>query len=205
MLKPNKDYRLEIKVKNGPFLRALEGAGYATVGEFCRLTAENTSTIALIANLKASGRTKLGEWRPYVLRVAELLNTLPEDLFPPQHIDSPLAKNRTVIDIDLVEMEQLVGARADEALGYENPDDIIQRADISKLLDGALETLTDREQGIIRSRFGIGCDPMTLGEIGDEQNVGKECIRQIEAKALRKLKHPDRARDLRAAMRDITC
>jgi RNA polymerase primary sigma factor len=61
-----------------------------------------------------------------------------------------------------------------------------------------LETLTDREKKVIRMRFGIGDGrPRTLEEVGNEFDVTRERIRQIEAKALRKLRHPVRSQHLR--------
>ena len=64
-----------------------------------------------------------------------------------------------------------------------------------------LSTLSDREANIIRMRFGIGRDrAMTLEEVGKEFSLTRERIRQIEAKALRKLRHPSRAGILKECM-----
>ena len=65
-------------------------------------------------------------------------------------------------------------------------------------VEDLLETLTDREKKVIELRFGIGdgC-PRTLEEVGTEFDVTRERIRQIEAKALRKLRHPLRSQHLR--------
>ncbi len=61
-----------------------------------------------------------------------------------------------------------------------------------------LTTLTEREQKVLRLRFGLDDGrPRTLEEVGKEFNVTRERIRQIEAKALRKLRHPSRSRKLR--------
>ena len=64
-----------------------------------------------------------------------------------------------------------------------------------------MDTLSEREATIIRMRFGIDQDrPKTLEEVGQEFNLSRERIRQIEAKALRKLRHPSRAAILRECM-----
>jgi len=69
---------------------------------------------------------------------------------------------------------------------------------LKERVEGVLETLTDREEKVIRLRFGIedGC-PKTLEEVGMQFKVTRERIRQIEAKALRKLRHPLRSQKLR--------
>jgi RNA polymerase primary sigma factor len=65
-------------------------------------------------------------------------------------------------------------------------------------LNAVLSELSDRERRIITLRFGLENDrPMTLEEVGKEFNVTRERIRQIEAKALRKLRHPSRSRKLK--------
>ena len=65
-------------------------------------------------------------------------------------------------------------------------------------LSAALESLTDRERQVIQLRFGlIDGRARTLEEVGKEFNVTRERIRQIEAKALRKLRHPSRSKKLR--------
>ena len=61
-----------------------------------------------------------------------------------------------------------------------------------------LDTLTEREQNVLRLRFGLDdWRPRTLEEVGREFNVTRERIRQIEAKALRKLRHPSRSKKLK--------
>ncbi|MEG2931703.1 MAG: sigma-70 family RNA polymerase sigma factor, partial [Ruthenibacterium sp.] len=65
-------------------------------------------------------------------------------------------------------------------------------------LSGVLKSLTPREEKVLRLRFGLEDGrPRTLEEVGKEFNVTRERIRQIEAKALRKLRHPSRSKKLR--------
>ena len=65
-------------------------------------------------------------------------------------------------------------------------------------MDDVLNTLTEREEKVLRLRFGIGDGyPRTLEEVGQIFHVTRERVRQIEAKALRKLRHPTRARRLK--------
>ena len=82
--------------------------------------------------------------------------------------------------------------------GMPNPDDIAFQALLKEHLDEVLKTLTPREAQVIILRFGLeDGNPRTLEEVGKEFNVTRERIRQIEAKALRKLRHPSRSKKLK--------
>lgn len=74
--------------------------------------------------------------------------------------------------------------------------------EMQKLLTNARNTLTNREQQVINIRFGFGCRMHTLEETAKFMNVTSERIRQLEAKALRKLRHPNRSRDLKPFLED---
>jgi RNA polymerase primary sigma factor len=79
-----------------------------------------------------------------------------------------------------------------------SPLDFAIQGDMKKKIDSILCSLTAKEEKIIRKRFGIGGDiPHTLEEVGLEFDVTRERIRQIEGKAIRKLKHPSRSKWLR--------
>ena len=80
-----------------------------------------------------------------------------------------------------------------------SPLDIAIQEDMKKNIDKVLSSLTPKEQSIIRKRFGIGDElPHTLEDVGLEFDVTRERIRQIEVKAIRKLRHPSRSKWLRA-------
>ena len=72
-----------------------------------------------------------------------------------------------------------------------------------KNIDAVLATLTERESQILSFRFGLNCEPKTLEEVGEYFSLSKERVRQLEMKALRKLRHPVRAKMLREAFSAI--
>ena len=79
------------------------------------------------------------------------------------------------------------------------PLDFAIQDDMKKTIEKILGSLPKKEENIIRKRFGIGVDlPQTLEEVGSELKVTRERIRQIEVKAIRKLKHPSRSGHLKA-------
>jgi RNA polymerase primary sigma factor len=104
-----------------------------------------------------------------------------------------------------VSLETPIGEEEDSHLGDfiqdENvpvPAEAAARMLLKEQLDEVLDTLTEREQKVLRLRFGMNDGrARTLEEVGKEFDVTRERIRQIEAKALRKLRHPSRSRKLR--------
>ena len=88
-----------------------------------------------------------------------------------------------------------------EDTNFVNPAETMEKESNAKTVQAILETLSEREADVIKRRFGIGFDrAMTLEDIGEEYGLSKERIRQIESKALRKLRHPSRAGILKACM-----
>ncbi len=130
----------------------------------------------------------------------------PEELA--EKLSMPLEKVRKVLKIakEPISLETPVGDEEDSHLG-----DFIEDRNVIQPLDAAIQTnlrqtctavlssLTPREERVLRMRFGIGMNTdHTLEEVGQQFSVTRERIRQIEAKALRKLKHPSRSRKLRS-------
>lgn len=130
---------------------------------------------------------------------------LPEELA--KKLDMPVDRVREIMKIsqDPVSLETPIGEEEDSHLGDFIQDEHVQiPADaatytlLHEQLMEVLDTLTDREQKVLRLRFGLDDGrPRTLEEVGREFNVTRERIRQIEAKALRKLRHPSRSRKLK--------
>jgi RNA polymerase primary sigma factor len=112
------------------------------------------------------------------------------------------------ISRDPVSLETPVGRDGESALGdliedrwVGSPIDSVIESNVRDETANILKTLSPKEEKVIRLRFGIGCErEHTLEEIGQEFDVTRERIRQIEAKALRQLRSPERARHLRALL-----
>ncbi|MDR3135633.1 MAG: RNA polymerase sigma factor RpoD [Deltaproteobacteria bacterium] len=118
-------------------------------------------------------------------------------------MELPVDKVRKVLKIakEPISLETPIGEDGDSFLGDfiedttgQTPTDEVIKKNLSDLIGEVLRTLTKREEKVVRMRFGIGeKSDHTLEEVGQEFNVTRERIRQIEAKAIRKLKHPSRS------------
>jgi RNA polymerase primary sigma factor len=141
----------------------------------------------------------------------QLLNEIgreptPEELAEKLHM--PLAKVRMTLKIakEPLSLETPIGEEGDSHLGdlIEDKDAILPidatiQSNLRETTTRVLASLSPREERIVRMRFGLGMNgDHTLEEIGQQFSLTRERIRQIEAKALRKLKHPSRSRILRS-------
>ncbi len=123
-------------------------------------------------------------------------------------MDIPAERVRNVLKIakEPISLETPIGEEEDSHLGdfIEDkkviaPAEAVVKSDLEDKVQLVLETLTAREEKVLRKRFGIGVDSEhTLEEVGQDFDVTRERIRQIEAKSIRKLRHPSRSKKLKS-------
>lgn len=167
--------------------------GIADTGRTIRVPVHMVETINKTLRMTRTLLQELGR-EPTPEEVAERLNV-------------PVARVREVLKIsrDPVSLDTPIGEEDDSHLGdFIEDDTALSPADsaafsmLREELATALESLTERERQVVRLRFGLEDGrARTLEEVGKEFNVTRECIRQIEAKALRKLRHPSRSKRLK--------
>ncbi|MCR1839436.1 RNA polymerase sigma factor RpoD [Murimonas intestini] len=167
--------------------------GIADTGRTIRVPVHMVETINKTLRMTRTLLQELGR-EPTPEEVAERLNV-------------PVSKVREVLKIsrDPVSLDTPIGEEDDSHLGdFIEDDSALSPADSAAFsmlraeLGTALESLTDRERQVVQLRFGlIDGRARTLEEVGKEFNVTRERIRQIEAKALRKLRHPSRSKRLK--------
>ena len=131
-----------------------------------------------------------------------------------QRMDIPVSKVRKVLKIaqEPISLETPIGEEEDSHLGdfiedqqVLSPAEAVINLNLKEQTESVLQTLTPREERVIKMRFGVGDGKdHTLEEVGQSFAVTRERIRQIEAKALRKLRHPSRSRKLRAFLEGRT-
>jgi len=205
------DLRVESRFKNGLLFRALDqflGPGWTNTraAEYCGVWKQefgNLIRLKVAPMIYRQRRWKTGEkiWRASVLRISEKLGYNPEELFPQSlySLSLPDVVVRDFASPEIVSLQEAAGQKLlPVSRGDEDLFNSFVRGGVIQKCEDAINTLSPREQRIIRARFGLGDDQeRTLEEIGLSENVGKERIRQIEAKALRKLRHPSRSHKLR--------
>ena len=131
---------------------------------------------------------------PTVEDIAERMNISPERVMEiqkiaqdPVSLETPIGEEEDSLLSDFIEDEDSTA-----------PTDAVSFTMLKEQLIGVLDTLTPREEKVLRLRYGLDDGrPRTLEEVGKEFNVTRERIRQIEAKALRKLRHPSRSKRLK--------
>ncbi len=199
-----KDYRVDIRVRNNWLLTRIEAAGYPTLSAFSRaLGIKNPNFLSYLVNLKRPAVRKNGNWTSTVLRMAELLRCLPEDLFPPQHVHKALKKSTGTLQLGADEIPALLGNMPSLAPSAE---DGMERDEAVQLVHNMLDELPPRCRTVLMHRYGLNGDgdgktfEETSHEVGD---VSRERVRQLEQKAFRLLQHPSRSKSLKDALRTI--
>ena len=122
-----------------------------------------------------------------VRRAAQKVRQLMRVSQEPMSLETPVGSEDNSVLVDFI---------ADDTLA--SPVEETNRGLLREQMHDILDSLTERERGVLMMRFGLlDGEPHTLEEVGQQFNVTRERIRQIESKALRKLRHPTRSRKLR--------
>ena len=188
--------RIISKVRNNRLMEAREQIGMSAP-QFAEQVGMSYGLYIRIEGLKQTP----SEWAAALLSEATGIGV--DELFP-SYLDG-LKTTTSVRTIPESKMLSLTGL--DPYLlttGPEDVEDNVNKRELKEALNKSLGELVDRERFIIESRFGLnGDDPMTLESVGKILGVSKERIREIEAKAMKKLRHPRRSRRLRVHVMDV--
>lgn len=177
-----KDYRVTVKVRNNRIIKAIEAAGGVLGQKWCRANGLSYAAINDLVNLTSSPLFQSGEMREVSLKLCDVLNKLPEDLWSNEQL-YPLEKNFSDIEMSHAQILAITSQQED-SLSVEHD---IETNDRERLISEALKKLTRREESVIRMMY---YDNLTLEATGKLIGLSKERVRQIETKAIMKMRNP---------------
>ena len=200
--KPREELRLELRVKNNVLWHAIYDK-YGSVAAFCEEIKKlgfkfQQSRIGDLVNFKSSPFDREGEYSEICLDLECILGIDVQELFP-RKLYEKIKVSKQVIEIDSVASLPIAVRRHIEALPApveEGPTMRAMNSELREKIKNALKTLEYRQGEVLRLRYGIDCEPHTVDEVSRIFGIGRERVRQIEAKAIRKLQHPVLARKL---------
>lgn len=181
------EYQFDIKVSNGLIWEKIRQLGHNSIMSFCKETKLSYSRISGILNFKISPLNFQGEFRPVVYQLCDVLNCTPDEIFTATQVELQMETNKRTIQVTEAEAK----FQLQQFSQTKDLETIINDEEMKVIIDICLDKLTPREKQVLSLRHGLkNGQEMTLDQIGKVYNVDKERIRQIEAKALRKLRGP---------------
>lgn len=199
------EFVVQARVKNGLLYRAVKKCGSNTaLAEYLGVHKQSISRwlnfkdVPNFRNLESPYQDKYGRWDRLLIA---LIGYGLEEIFPIELETHKEILRQLAFQEKIVEMspEQLAGSGAVARLNP-GPLEEVMTAEFAETIDEILETLSPREAEVVRRRFGLNGQPNeSFEDIAVSQGVTRERIRQIEAKALRKLRHPTRSAPIKKA------
>lgn len=180
-----KDYLVTVSVKNNRIISAIESSGFGTVTEFCEFFEISRSAIYPLINMRESPLNADGSLKKWVPELLCALSCTLEDLFSEQQIWSPLKVNKQSFEVSHEDIERLTGCAETAELSDEADKDFLVGYMENAI---SLSPLTRREREVLEMRFGIKGSDLTLEQCAKKLDVTKERVRQVEARALRRLR-----------------
>lgn len=189
-----KPYRIVAKIKNNRLWRAIleRFPEVKTQTDAARFLEVDSNMLGRLLNMRVLPKRN-GKWSAPAIRIATALRETEEYLFDPD-LYGQTAQRQIELECDPRDV-----AMVSTAQPMPLPDAVYDQKLLSERVHQALRTLTQREERVLKFRFGIDEEgPLTLDEIGKRFDVTKERIRDIESRAMCKLRHPRRAKYLKA-------
>ena len=180
------DYRIRITVRNARLLRAIEAAGHQPGTHFAMAAGISYGGHLLpYLNLTRSPINREGLLRECAWALCDFLGASPSDLWSDEQLQ-PLQKNHADVDLDFGQLGALMHSHGHAS----DPVQVASRDQAKRLLLSSLDALTPKESKIVYARY---FEDWTLEELSDHFNLSRERIRQVEMKALRKLRTAHRS------------
>ena len=186
------EYRVKVTVRNNLLMTAIENAGYKTQSDFAKAIGATPQEVNALVAMRQAPINVDGEFSLLATTVMEFLGACPTDLWSTEQLNMKLKKNSADMKMGLGELKLVLDAVNTPQLEVDL-DKPIYDEQSKELIADMLDSLTPREAKILKLRFGIDCEEHTLTEVGKLYGITASAIRLIEAKALRKMRHPSRS------------
>src|SRR5436190_5514677 len=161
-----KDYIVQVKIRNGPLLRAIRMRGHKTAAAFAEASKVTPTTVGKYLALTFAPINNKGEWKQSALQMATALRLPPDSLFPEQHLDRVFAKTSGELELSKEEVAALIAPEIPP-----DPEQLLIEQDVSNAIAKLFTGLTPREERVIRYRFGFTGEEKALDEVAEEQGV----------------------------------
>ena len=179
------EYRIKVTVRNNLLFTAIENAGYKSSAQFCRANSLSEQSVSAMVAMRMPPINKNGEFCELATQLMEILGAAPTDLWSQAQLTLRLKKNggEKVVSEDAIPwlLEQ-----NNTMMTLPSPEDEHIKTETSSVINDILNSLPPRAAKVLRLRFE---HDLTLDEVADSFDVSKERIRQIEKKALLRLKN----------------
>lgn len=179
----HKDYRVTVRVRNNNILKLIEGKGVSGT-EVAKEIGMAYSTLSRYIQLRESPITAQGTVKQSAQRLCDYFGMMVEEVWSLEQL-TPIECNIKEVEFSYQELTRLEN--------ISNPILSLANDQLKEQMDVSLDKLDPREAMVLRLRFGLEGDVHTTKEIGDMLGITSTRIGQIEAKALRKLRHPSRS------------
>jgi len=194
-----KEFRVQIRIKNNLLQQRREELGL-TQHEIAKQIPMSYHLYNALECMREKPFNKKSKWREVAIRLAAFFGLLPEDIWPGEVCAVEKTKAERCVDSET--MRALVGNCSYNS--SQNPERLLMAKERKEAVNEALETLTEREQEIIRRRCEESQSYRETGRgmnyYGNAKDISGSRVMQIEAKAIRKLRHPSRSNKLREVL-----
>jgi len=197
------EYRVKVSVRNNLILKAIEDQGHESIKHFCEVYDLKAVDVRNVINFTKRPMQPNGEFCTTANKLMEALGAAPTDLWTVEQLELGLTRNSVERVVGQKALDSLLGMDNGEMIAIESPDESVLNKEKNLAVLDVVSSLTSREQKVLQLRFGLyGEEEHTLEETGKIIDVTRERVRQIEAKALRKLRHPSRRSKLQEVVYD---
>ena len=183
-----KDYRVKITIRNERILSVMESMGFPSVRNLCEVNKLNYNIIVNIISGKIKPLNEKGELIPVVIKLLDVLSMTPEEAFTDRQLQG-FRKTSVIIKLEEKEMIKLANP-------IRNQEQKLIETEVKHKLEKAINGLRPMEKAVIKLRYGINDSEHTLEQIALIFNLSRERIRQIEKKALSRLRHPTNSTEI---------